>query len=277
MYKPNDYIKLNQYDENQVIWRYMNFEKFISLLQNKALFFSTCFNMQKLDPFEGYYTKINLDELKDEKGNNIRYNQHAKGKPQEYRKIFLKNTFINCWHLNDNENSAMWNIYAPGTNGLVIKSTIKCLEKSFKNKNNEEYIGNIEYKDYYLSCIKFDAKKYVEDITRLAEQQVNINTDKAIILTELKKYYYPLIMSKRKEYKFENEIRVVSPFIHNNDKNCIKDYGKFIKVDLETLISEIIISPCADGWYVDLIKDVSRKYNLKCKIYKSKLYEKFDN
>ena len=84
-------------------------------------------------------------------------------------------------------------------------------------------------------------------------------------------------MSKREEYKFENEIRVVSPFCNNNIQNYIKGYGKFIKVDLKTLISEIIISPCAEELYVDLVKDVSRKYNLKCKISKSKLYEKFDN
>lgn len=277
MYKQKDYIKLNQWDKNQIIWRYMNFEKFISLLQNKALFFSTCFNMQKLDPFEGEYTKKNLDMLEITK-KLYELPENMRKKPKEYRELFLKNTFINCWHANNNENAAMWKIYASNKNGIAIKSTIKDLNKGIKNK--KEYgviISDIQYLDYNAVANNFDYTNYIKDIRDLAEQENCNGINKINIYNKLEKYYNSLIRTKKQEYTYENEIRVVSPFVNDNNKDCIKDYGKFIKVDLETLISEIIISPCAEELYVDLVKDVSRKYNLKCKISKSKLYEKYHN
>lgn len=39
MYETNKNIHLNLYDDNQVVWRYMDFTKFLSMLQYKALFF----------------------------------------------------------------------------------------------------------------------------------------------------------------------------------------------------------------------------------------------
>ena len=153
MYQDNKYIKL-KYKHSSTIWRYMNFEKFISLLQNKALFFSTCFNMQKLDPFEGYYTKINNEDKK----------KYAKGKAKDYRELFLKNTFINCWHIDTNENAAMWNIYTSGKNGLVIKSTITNLKKSFEHTNDDIYIGSIKYKDYEKNEIEMLYSQYIQKL-----------------------------------------------------------------------------------------------------------------
>ena len=52
MYRNNEIIKLYNYDDNQVIWRYMDFTKFLSMLQYQALFFCTCKKMQDMDPFE---------------------------------------------------------------------------------------------------------------------------------------------------------------------------------------------------------------------------------
>ena len=57
----------------------------------------------------------------------------------------------------------------------------------------------------------------------------------------------------------------------------LKNDGKFVNSDLNTLIDEIIISPSSDKWYVDLVKDVVKSYGLgNKKTYQSKIYEKFD-
>ena len=43
------------------IWRYMDFTKFVSLLQNRGLFFPTVTQLN--DPFEGSFARGNLQEL----------------------------------------------------------------------------------------------------------------------------------------------------------------------------------------------------------------------
>ena len=97
------------------------------------------------------------------------------------------------------------------------------------------------------------------------------------ILNKLAKHYYPLIMSKRKEFEYGKEIRLISPINQKTKIKRLKNDGKFVNSDLNTLIEEIVISPSSDKWYVDLVKDVVKSYGLgNKKTYQSKIYEKFD-
>ena len=42
------------------IWRYMDLAKFLSLLDQRCLYFSRLDRLSEFDPFEGYYTHLNL-------------------------------------------------------------------------------------------------------------------------------------------------------------------------------------------------------------------------
>ena len=44
-------------DENVAIWRYLDFTKFVSLLDRRALFFVRADKIAELDPFEGIIGK----------------------------------------------------------------------------------------------------------------------------------------------------------------------------------------------------------------------------
>ncbi len=44
-----------------LLWRYMNLPKFIWLLEKRALYFARIDQLTEADPFEGYYTKKNLE------------------------------------------------------------------------------------------------------------------------------------------------------------------------------------------------------------------------
>ena len=187
MYKNNEIIKLYNYDDNQVIWRYMDFTKFLSMLQYQALFFCTCKKMQDMDPFEGEYPKRNLEKIQKEK---------------------------EFWQLQD------------------IDSLV----------NRKQEVSNSE------------------------------------IFNTLCEYYFPLIMSKRKEFEYGNEIRLVSPIRQSTRRKRVKDFGKLVDVDLDVLINSIIVSPNATDWFVNLVKDTMKSYNLEHKkVYQSKIYEKIYN
>ena len=275
MYKTSDIIQLDQYDDNQIIWRYMDFTKFLSMLQYQALFFCTCAKMQEMDPFEGRYPRKNIENLELET-DFLRLPNRYVFKANDYKDNFLQNVGINCWHANDTENAAMWRMYLSSQEGIAIKSSIRRLKESFDdNQEDVIYIGDIKYNNYELGKININTNEYLQDIQDLVD---NKETNNAEIFRTLCRYYYPLIMSKRKEFEYGKEIRLVSPIRQATRRKRVKDFGKLVDVDLDILINSIIVSPNATDWFVNLVKDTMKSYNLEHKrVYKSKIYEKIYN
>jgi len=112
------------------IWKYLDFTKFISLLETNSLYFAKANVL--IDRHEGMFTDTKLS---------------ASCKNKEFKKT--KNlVYLNCWHINKYESAAMWNVYLKSEEGIAIQSTSKRLEKSFQNKKNKIKLGKIEYVDY---------------------------------------------------------------------------------------------------------------------------------
>lgn len=276
MYEISEIIKLNRYSDEQIVWRYMDFTKFLSMLQYQSLFFCTCKKMQEMDPFEGEYPKKNLELLKKRK-DFVKLPSKYTQKTGTYRRKFLENVSINCWHANDTENAAMWRVYLSSQEGIAIKSSIKKLKKSFmNNKEDKIYIGDIQYNDYELSNININTEEYLQDIKNIVNREKELSDTEAF--NTLYKYYFPLIMSKRKEFEYGKEIRLLSPIKQSTRDVRIKNDGKLVDTDLEILIDSIVVSPNATDWFVNLVKDTMKSYNLENKrVYKSKIYEKIYN
>ena len=275
MYRTSEIIRLENYSNSQTIWRYMDFTKFLSMLQYQALFFCTCAKMQEMDPFEGRYPRKNLEKLELET-NFRRLPTKYVVKANDYRDSFLQNVSINCWHANNTENAEMWRVYLSSQEGIAIKSSIRRLKDAF-NDNQEDviYIGDIKYNNYEFDKINININEYLQDIEDLVDRKVNNNSEIFNILSE---YYFPLIMSKRKEFAYGQEIRLVSPIRQSTKRKRVKDYGKLVEADLNILIDSIVVSPNATDWFLNLVKDTMKSYNLEQKrVYKSKIYEKIYN
>ena len=94
--------ELNISDDDVQIWRYMDFTKFVSLLDRKALYFSRADYVG--DPFEGAVSKLKLNELQmwdvvvDYTG------QMAVEKEIQTAKENIPFDYLNCWHINDGYN-----------------------------------------------------------------------------------------------------------------------------------------------------------------------------
>lgn len=61
-----------------------------------------------------------------------------------HRQRFL----VNCWHINNFQSAAMWDLYSNRNFGLSIQSTVGRLKKSFTDSTRDVDIGEIEYIDY---------------------------------------------------------------------------------------------------------------------------------
>jgi hypothetical protein len=227
-------------DENEKVWRYMDFPKFMSILDREELFFNRADKFD--DKFEGSYSKFNIESrLKVYKGNEF----IAKMIPKT-AKDTRKFCFINCWHLNRYESAAMWNTYAKNEVSIAIQSTFKRLKESFNKSTKKIYIGKVNYADYETDWIPED----------------NI----------FNPYTY-----KRKSFEHEKELRAIYFEFPPESEGKI-DFSQdalyerlYVDVDITNLIETVYLSPLTDEWFSDLIKSVIRKYNHDFEIRKSDL------
>jgi hypothetical protein len=223
-------------DSKTKIWRYMDFTKFVYMLEKSGLFFPNVDSFR--DPYEGSYSRGNFKMrsfvFSRSKGENELQKQVEEIK--ELRPYIN----INCWHINEFESAGMWKLYSQTNESICIQTTFGHLEKALPNE------------------IKFGKVKY-------------INYDKDWIPES--DNYYPFIY-KRLSFQHERELRAVFDSSEkNSDKDFEKtENGYWINLSLKTLIQKIYVSPEADDWFVELVEKVKNKYNLNFKkVYKSPL------
>ncbi len=160
-------------DENVKVWRYMDFTKFVSLLDKRALFFCRVEKLTKVDPFEGSYPEFNAIVTEIKLPPNVR--KALRSNRMEIQKWIL----LNCWHINEYESAAMWRLYLQSNEGIAIQSTFKRLSDSFKDVQYEINIGRVNYIDY--------EKEWIPEESPL----------------------YPLL-HKRKSFEHEQELRAIT-------------------------------------------------------------------
>ena len=238
-------------DDNIKIWRYIDFAKFISLLDTRKLFFTRADKFN--DSFEGSYPNANK---------NARENAY-KGLAKDTKKAILEDLpkiresmrkcfLINCWHINENESAAMWEIYTNKSKGIAIQSSFSSLKKSFSRISETVSIGEINYIDY-----------------------------NSTIISEMNALFPYL--HKRKYYIHEKELRaimLIKTHVPEEDgftldiKKEVCDIGMYFDVDINMLIENIYISPTAQPWFVELVENIIKKYGYDFNVINSELNKK---
>jgi hypothetical protein len=117
-------------DGAAVLWRFMDFTKYVSMLHRGALFFSRADQMP--DPFEGHRPRRS-------------YSSHRGARERERLR---QQVFLSCWHQNDHESAAMWRIYLSSEHGVAIRTRTSRLESSLSTGEGELFIGTVRYLDY---------------------------------------------------------------------------------------------------------------------------------
>jgi hypothetical protein len=195
------------------LWKYLDFTKFVSLLETNSLYFARADKM--LDPYEGTYPLADYQQAR-------------------------KQVFLNCWHQNDFESAAMWELYAQRGEGMAIKSTYAKLEKSLLSYDKQDlHLGEINYIDFA--------------------------TIKESCSDPLEAFAY-----KRKSFEHEKEVRAVIKCI---DQSHCRHKGIFVPINMNELVDEVYIAPYSEDWIRDLAEAMVSKYKLNIPVLKSKLYD----
>ena len=237
MYKEHE--EFNPPLGDAVLWRYMDFTKFVSLLDRRALFFSAADKLG--DPFEGSIPEANVQL------HPIVY----KDLTEDQRRTFAQGlqtlprfNLINCWHENIHESEAMWRLYAREKDGIAIKTNFDSFKKSFIC-SEDIYIGKVSYVDYKSEIVP----------------EGNV---------------FSLFLHKRKSFAHEHEVRAISLRFSRGDevsqklRNGSLD-GVYYEVDLSLLIKEVFVAPFALDWFLELVNSVVDRYDLNVPVVKSVL------
>jgi len=217
------------------IWRYMDFTKFVAMLEDEAIFFSNISSFT--DSFEGFLTKTTANKFRSVP-EGIEPDEAARRQVVgEYNLGFMKWSrsllYISAWHMNEYESAAMWKLYLKSGEGVAVQSTVANMIDSFNNTPDHIHIGKIEYVDYEQDEIDWN----------------NI---------------FSPAMYKRKSYEHENELRAIIM----NGGNVP---GKLVPTDLNLLIDRVHVAPNSKKWYYELVKKTVKRYGLDKEIINSTL------
>jgi hypothetical protein len=227
---------------DSAVWRYFDLPRFLSFLQNRALYF--CRADLLGDPLEGSFTRATAAEreklvsnppdgmTREEVESVIRRNSSIIGS-------FPRQVYINCWHVGSHESMAMWRGYGSGPCGIAIRSTFGVLDdtlpEKFAGSGREEsiYLGPVRYLDY-------------SSITARVPHENNV--------------YGPFVC-KSLAYVHESEVRAVfADLLALGDIGEGGPTGHFVDLDLSELVQAVIISPLAPRWFEGLVRSTCVRF-----------------
>ncbi|WP_018688073.1 hypothetical protein [Ahrensia kielensis] len=230
----------------------MSFAKFVSMISSNKLHFARCDLFE--DSFEGSYPAQNIadrtriwQEKLTEAGYDepIEHGQFMSDSSAYMHRLARTSTYVSCWHRSNYESAAMWKLYAVEDPAIAVVTKYDLLANLLPEN---VYLGQVTYADYSTD-----------------------NIPEGNLLAAP--------MYKRLSFEHEKEVRALYLAPHaKTDQELDLGYAlnrpPVWECELATgsLIQRIIVSPTAPKWTVDLVTDVSRKYEIDAPVTQSDLY-----
>jgi hypothetical protein len=219
-----------------LIWRHINVSKFVSLIATRCLWFSRVSDLE--DRFEGSYPAPNAARRRAIERLTVNL-----GAPADVQATYLSDfyrdlrarVYVNCWYAGEHESAALWQAATREGASVAIKSTFGALTGSIQTGEEPFHAGGVSYLDYRTE--------------ELAEGHL-----------------LSAFFCKRKSYEHEHEVRAV---IHRPDDDPLP--GLAILVDIESLVSEVVVAPSAPTWVRDIIRSLVTQYGFDFPVTQSAL------
>lgn len=222
---------IQPHDKYAKLWRYMDFTKLLSLLEDSAIFFSCAKYFE--DPYEGLPPKGNT-RLRNFVQSKSRGHDSAPIPTADKEKIA-----ISCWHLSKHESAAMWKLYGKGDETV-------CITTKFSKLRNQlitgAQVGVVKYVDFNTTWVP-----------------------------ENNPYYPYMYKRKSFEHEKEVRAIIDMDKIKQEDLLLRNQRGYKNKVNLNVLVDEVYVAPDASDWFFDLVKKIISHYGIKANVIRSQL------
>jgi hypothetical protein len=279
MYQPHPSLAIP--DVNAKLWRYMDLTKLLGIVATKTLRFT---HISKFDDkYEGYVPVPSIEEyhellkplkemlqsvldttsqtdpailkvVKELFASQTNASEKYE-KTIKLRKEARDRFYVNCWHLNENESAAMWQLYLRSNEGVAIQTTTERLIDTFNTEPRTIYIGKVDYIDF--------------DATPLSNLENERAKNERIMAHRRHSFSEPITFPfvKRPSFSHEQEVRAV--YMSTDDTPVTP--GCDIVVDTEGLVENVYIAPTCQPWIKSLIESILDKYELKRAVKQSSL------
>lgn len=230
-------------EQEVTIWRYLDLSKFVSMLATSSLFFSRADLLG--DPLEGSFSRptvlsrpdliANLAKKHGAIGDIESQSQQIAAIMSRSQQRQTKHTYVNCWHINEHESAAMWRLYSKSDEAIAIKSRYLRLVSSL---DEDCYVGQVFYLDYESDAMPIG---------------------NALV---------PFVC-KRKSFEHERELRAVTTLNPVDEKALPVGIQK--RIDLDTLVEAVHVSPYSAVWFREVVVDLVQRYGLQKNVLQSNL------
>ncbi|MFH1050727.1 MAG: hypothetical protein V1779_07335 [bacterium] len=245
-------MEISDFNNRDVLRKYISIPKLIFLLQNKKLFFCRadyfkCYKPSLFsrdgDMFSFFYGEKKV--LKENFKNNlfsylINTNELA------------KYMFINSWNCQKTESFAMWRLFLRKYNECVaMQTTIEKLNNSFQSEINLT-LKKVEYENIEIWGSMYKLKSDILSPFYVKDVFYEFETEARIVLSTY-------------EQTFPNSH--VEPVMNDNNELC----GVYIPTDFSVIIDKIIVFPNAEDFIFNSIKNFVNLNLPSCPVLKSEL------
>lgn len=230
-------MNLTQPSDDDIVWRYMDLARFVSLLSSRALFLTRSDLLA--DKWEGAYSPMNYRKRQSGPlGWSPRFD--------EIESIRRQRMFISSWHVSPRESAAMWELYQRDGRGVAVQTSWGRLTTSVKGSRSLLVGALVEYMDY--------------DESRVPEDNL----------------FLPFAR-KRLSFEHEREARLIlwseaSTNMHLAHA-AIGAPGLPIDADLDVLIQRVYVAPDSPNWVVDVVNSLVAQYGWEFEVVRSDLYD----
>lgn len=203
--EPKPFCKLPE-NLDASVWRYMDIDKFHSLLNEKALYLCRADRLQ--DRFEGTYSRYQILEMEDwftKIGES-----HMTEIEREHRRKDRLKSYISCWCMSDCDLDLMWKGYVRNPPGVAIKSSARRLKEICDKAVSHQPID--------ISIVSY--------FDHAGGKNINYGTPTAFF-------------HKDKHFRLDNEIRIV----HYPNVSEPTPTHALLPVDLKDLIEDVVFQP----------------------------------
>jgi hypothetical protein len=214
--------------DETIIWRYMDLPKFLSLLEQKALYFALCDELE--DKWEARIHRADFNAWVNCMG------PESAARVKEGFDRLHASVAVNCWYRGDEESVAMWTLYTQTQYGIAIRSNIGRLKRALEPSPLQIQIGMVEYRNLDdSSCEPLDPK--------LVPAQM-------------------FLFQKRLCYQHERELRAytfapptsASKAKRRSRHRELPEHGPLVSVDLAELVETVRLGPHFPSWAKALIE-----------------------
>lgn len=236
----------------------MDIAKFQHLVQNSALYFRRADLLMQMDRMEGalttrmqeffdqtLFTSKFVKNLKNQGVTTFGIKTSIQGRPtlqirdelrqraRAHYQYLLQRTYINCWHINPQENTLMWGQYIPSRRGVAVRSTIGRLRDALTNSAAEVYGVPVGYVDHSAEPLKIE-----------------------MLPGGMSQIVFDMLAKKRQPFSGEQEFRLVTDTLTHDEKwapNLVGNHLELgatndadsttVSLSLDTLIESVFLYP----------------------------------